>query len=102
MPSGVYERKPRKSKNHINTINPSVDLKSHADEQDTIFGVGDLVSAQNGVMKVILEVTSKDYKFMQLKDEYIKTTSGTIHLKKGDITTQPQSVFNKYHYLYQP
>jgi hypothetical protein len=69
---------------------------------NSVFEIGDLVSTQNGIMKVILEVTKDDYKFMRLKEEYINTTSGRYHLKKGEIATQPKYVFDKYHYLYQP
>ena len=69
---------------------------------NSVFEIGDLVNTQKGIMKVILNVTKDDYQFMRLNEEYIDTTSGRHHLKKGEIATQPQSIFNKYHYLYQP
>lgn len=70
--------------------------------QESVFEVGDLVSTQKGIFKVILDVTNTDYKFMRLKEEYIETSSGRHHLKKGEIVTQPKLIFDKYHYLYLP
>lgn len=67
-----------------------------------VFEIGDLVSTQKGILKVILNVTKEDYQFMQLKDEYFETTAGRDCFMKGHVATQPQSIFDKYHYLYQP
>lgn len=68
----------------------------------SVFKVGDLVSNQFEIMKVVLKVLNSEYEFIRLKDEYIETSAGRVHLKKGDIATQPFYVFDKYHYLYQP
>ena len=67
------------------------------------FEIGDLVSDQKGEFKVILEITNDAYKFMHLCDTLpIVTTSGNISWKKGNISTQPRKIFDKYHFIYQP
>lgn len=98
MPSGIYVRKAKKD------IKPKPvnEIVKPITNKESVFSVGDLVSDQEKIMKVILEVTDTDYKFVRLKEEYVDTTEGRRYLRKGEIATQPQSIFNKYHYLYQP
>ncbi len=66
------------------------------------FEVGDLVSNQNGKMKVILKVNEFDYEFMELCTYQITTNNPSkpfLDFKKGQIATQPFLEFDKYHFL---
>jgi hypothetical protein len=103
MPSGFYVRKPRKTKKPINEIvRPLPVAKLEIPKDDSVFGIGDLVNTQKGILKVILKVTKDDYEFMHLKEEYYTAATGLDCILKGQIATQPKYIFDKYHYLYQP
>jgi hypothetical protein len=73
------------------------------------FNVGDVVSSQDNKRRVILEVCAvtknfkvPTYKFMHLDYDNVNIlSSGTLLIKRGEISEQPIDIMDKYFYLYQ-
>jgi len=67
------------------------------------FSPGDLCRGQFGDMFVILKVENSEYHLVQLQDRTIHCLGESpITIKKGEVIKQSVSIFDKYHYLYQP
>ncbi len=72
-------------------------------EEHHVFEVGDLVNDQKNELKAIIEVSKTTYIFMHLCDTLpIASSSGPLQWKKGEKSSQPFYIFDKYHYIFQP
>lgn len=70
---------------------------------DHCFNPGDLCRGQDGDMFVIIKVENNEYFLIQLQDRTINLLGEPpITTRKGDVARQHVTVFDKYHYLYQP